>query len=79
MLGRPQTPNAAGKGGLARGIDLLPSTASIRAVSSPATYDSPVNDTSKSKLKSDPSMFFPNKPASYACFIASSVVLIGPS
>ena len=37
LLGFPQTPNAAGNGGLYLGIDLLPSTASIRAVSSPAT------------------------------------------
>ena len=64
LLGLPQTPKAAGNGGLKRGIDLLPSTASIKAVSSPATYDSPVSATSISKLKSEPNMFSPRRPFS---------------
>ena len=37
LLGLPHKPETAGNGGLNLGIDLLPSIASIKAVSSPAT------------------------------------------
>ena len=37
LLGLPHKPETAGNGGLNLGIDLLPSIASINAVSSPAT------------------------------------------
>ena len=60
--GLPHTPSAAGNGGRKRGIDRLPSIASMSAVSSPATYDSPTSETSISNAKSVPKMCSPSRP-----------------
>ena len=62
MVGRSHKPFSMGKGGLSRGSPTSPSRESIRAVSSPHTYDPPPRMIFKVKLKLDPKMFLPKKP-----------------
>ena len=79
FVGFCQSPAAAGNGGLKRGVERFPSIASIMAVSSPATYESPVSETSASNEKSLSRMLVPSKPISYAWSMASLVASIGRS
>ena len=79
LVGFWKSPACAGNGGLYRGVERFPSIASIIAVSSPATYESPVSETSISKVNSDPKMSLPRMPFSYASSIARRVASMGMS
>jgi len=70
IVGFPNNPLFAGKGGLGLGSPLFPSIEVINAVSSPQTKAPAPSLSSISKQKSVPKMLFPNKPYSLACFIA---------
>ena len=70
MVGRPNRPFLAGKGGRGRGSPRMPSMLVIRAVSSPQTKAPAPSLMSMSKEKSVPKMFLPNRPYSRACRMA---------
>src|SRR3954470_22565166 len=64
VVGAPYRPNAAGNGGLKRGLPCLPSSESSSAVSSPQMYAPAPTAVKRSKSTPDPRMFLPNNPAS---------------
>ncbi len=66
IVGLPQSPFAAGNGGLLRDIPRPPSIEAINAVSSPQTNAPAPRRISISKLNPDPKMFSPIKPSSFA-------------
>ena len=70
IVGFPQTPLWAGKGGLGFGIPRSPSIDLINAVSSPQTKAPAPKRISKSKSNPLSKIFLPNNPNSRACLIA---------
>mmetsp|Transcript_11728 Transcript_11728/g.40812 ORF Transcript_11728/g.40812 Transcript_11728/m.40812 type:complete len:211 (+) Transcript_11728:434-1066(+) len=66
VVGQPYSPTPAGNGGFRRGLPVLPSRDSIRAVSSPQMYAPAPKWTLMSKSMPLPHAFLPRKPASYA-------------
>src|SRR3989304_4534383 len=75
LLGLPHKPELAGKGGRERGIPLLPSMETIKAVSSPQTKAPAPSFISMSKLKPEPRIFSPSKLYSLICLRACSNLL----
>ncbi len=70
IVGLPQRPETAGKGGRRRGIPRLPSIAEIIAVSSPQTKAPAPSMISMSHEKLLPMMLLPTKPSCFASSIA---------
>ncbi len=67
IVGLPQRPRTAGKGGLGRGCPRLPSMEAISAVSSPQTKAPAPMRISMSKSKSVSNIRLPRKPMARAC------------
>mmetsp|Transcript_20774 Transcript_20774/g.64602 ORF Transcript_20774/g.64602 Transcript_20774/m.64602 type:complete len:200 (+) Transcript_20774:513-1112(+) len=72
VVGHPYRPAFAGNGGLSRGLPVLPSSDSIRPVSSPQMYAPPPRWTCTSKSMPEPHAFLPSRPALYASATALS-------
>ena len=72
IVGLPQSPLTAGKGGRGRGSPRCPSIEVISAVSSPQTNAPAPRRRPISKQKSVPKILFPRTPYSFACLIAIS-------
>src|SRR5688572_22051125 len=76
VVGMPKRPEAAGNGGLMRGLPRFPSSEFISAVSSPQIYAPAPLCTHTSTRLPDPIAFLPMMPAlrasSHACSITSS-------
>lgn len=66
VVGHPNTPTSAGNGGFSLGFPCLPSSDSIRAVSSPQIYAPAPRCMNTSKSYPEPQAFFPKNPAWYA-------------
>ncbi len=70
MVGLPNNPLTAGKGGRGRGIPRKPSILFIKAVSSPHTKAPAPILIFNSKLNLVPKIFLPNNPSFLACSMA---------
>src|SRR5204862_5206583 len=77
VVGIPNTPEAAGNGGLMRGLPRLPSIEFIRAVSSPQMYAPAPRWMYWSIRLPDPIALLPSTPFLYASAIACSITRSG--
>ncbi len=76
LVGFPQYPDCAGKGGLSLGIPRSPSMEAIRAVSSPHTKAPAPCFILRLKLKPESNKFSPRKPPAFAWAMAFSSLFI---